>query len=180
MRKKYYCIDCRKQVSDYRVIRCRKCKGKSEKGKNNPNYKHGLTNKSSFCIDCKIKLSNTASFHKYKRCRLCYYKYFRKENHPNWNNGSSFAPYSIDFTKKLKEKIRERDNYKCKICGLTEKENLKLYNKKLNVHHVDYDKQNCKEDNLISLCSSCHMKTHYNREKWTKLFKNKTEEIYVN
>jgi len=79
--------------------------------------------------------------------------------------------YSISFNKQLKDKIRKRDGYKCCICGISQKFYKKKYNKHLSVHHIDYDKQNCKEDNLISLCQSCHAKTKKHPELWTDFFR---------
>src|SRR3990167_9100007 len=34
-----------------------------------------------------------------------------RENNPSWQGGKSFEPYSAEFNKKLKAKIKERDNY---------------------------------------------------------------------
>lgn len=82
----------------------------------------------------------------------------------NWQGGLSFKPYSIDWTKTLRIAIRERDNYICQICE--EKQGDKIHH----VHHIDYDKQNCNSDNLITLCISCHIKTNSNREYWTNCF----------
>jgi len=74
----------------------------------------------------------------------------------NWRGGASLEHYSYKFNYDLKEKIRKRDNYTCNLCGL--KANV--------VHHIDYNKQNCKESNLITLCPSCHSKTNFNRDQW--------------
>lgn len=80
---------------------------------------------------------------------------------PSWNNGSSFKPYSVNWTETLKRAIRERDKYICKIClGYGEQ-----------IHHIDYNKLNCNPINLITLCNSCHSKTNFNRKYW----KNKLE-----
>lgn len=86
------------------------------------------------------------------------------KNHPLWLGGISFEPYGIEFNNCLKEKIRKRDNYQCRICG------IKQNGRKLSVHHVDYDKTNNEDWNLITLCDSCHMKTNYNREYWQEHF----------
>lgn len=78
----------------------------------------------------------------------------------NWNGGSSFAPYSVDWTKTLKRSIRERDKYICQIC----------YKEGNFVHHIDYNKKNCNPDNLINLCNGCHTMTNHNRDKWIEFF----------
>ena len=84
------------------------------------------------------------------------------DKHPNWRGGLSFEEYPIEFNDEFKQKIRKRDNWECKICNCK--------NRSLDVHHIDYNKKNCKEDNLITLCHSCHTKTNYNRERWIKYF----------
>jgi len=90
-----------------------------------------------------------------------------KENHPLWNNGKSYEPYPINFDKKLKNKIRERDNHTCQECNIKEK------NKSHDIHHIDYNKNNSKETNLILLCASCHTKTNFKRKDWILYFKKK-------
>ncbi len=85
-------------------------------------------------------------------------------NHPNWQGGLSKEEYGLKWTNQLKEKIRKRDNHTCQCCG---KKDIK---KKLDVHHIDYDKKNNNEDNLITLCRSCHIKTNYDREEWLEFF----------
>jgi hypothetical protein len=89
------------------------------------------------------------------------------KDHPNWQGGKSFEEYGKDFNRKLKEKIRKRDNYICRECGYSQK----LLDYKLHIHHIDYDKKNNSEDNLISLCKSCHCQTNFDRVDWTKYFK---------
>lgn len=94
----------------------------------------------------------------------CYHKYLIGENNYNWLGGLSFLPYSPDFNSRLKSKIRKRDNGRCQICGAK--------NRRLNVHHRDYNKWNNEHDNLILLCNPCHSKTNYNREIWERYFKS--------
>uniref|UniRef100_A0A6M3L718 HNH nuclease domain-containing protein n=1 Tax=viral metagenome TaxID=1070528 RepID=A0A6M3L718_9ZZZZ len=91
------------------------------------------------------------------------------KNHWNWQGGKSFEPYSVDWTDDLKESIRKRDDYVCQTCGIHQDELVSIH-KKLDVHHIDYDKDNLNPKNLISLCKSCHMKTNYNREYWINIF----------
>lgn len=97
------------------------------------------------------------------------------EKHPNWQGGKSFEPYGMDFTEELRNHIRERDNHACRMCNETD------LDYKLHVHHVDYDKENNTECNLVSLCKPCHTKTNFNREVWTTYFKKllKSEGLYL-
>jgi hypothetical protein len=88
------------------------------------------------------------------------------ENASNWQGGISKLPYSQDWTEELKEYVRERDNCECQLCFISQDE----LNRRLDIHHIDYDKKNCNEDNLISLCVSCHAKTTNNRQRWINYF----------
>jgi len=158
---KSFC-ECGKEKS-YKSKYCMIC---SHIGKRNPNYKHGLTyEKICKAKDCQKKVSYYNEY-----CRDCYKRFHVGEKCYQWEGGKSFEPYTIDFSNRLKEAIRDRDNRICQLCGIKE-EKLK---RKLDVHHIDYDKKNCDESNLISLCRSCHGKTQKNKKYWTKHFKNKT------
>ena len=88
-----------------------------------------------------------------------------KEVHPNWQGGIAHLPYLYEFNKELKSIIRKRDNYTCQICF--KKQIIRTFV----VHHIDYDKNNNLEDNLITLCRSCHAKTNFNRKSWIRFFK---------
>jgi len=86
------------------------------------------------------------------------------ENH-FWKGGISFEPYCYKFNNTLREKIRERDNRTCQLCG--KKENGHRHA----VHHIHYDKPNCEPD-LITLCMSCNSKVNINRDYYENLFMN--------
>lgn len=75
-------------------------------------------------------------------------------------------------TCKLKTSIKVRDNYTCAVCGKK--------TQKISIHHIDYDKMNSNEKNLISLCISCHSKTTpiNNRNKWIVFFDTIMTEKY--
>jgi len=88
------------------------------------------------------------------------------EKNPNWKGGLSFIEYPLGWNLTFKEQIRNRDGYKCQVCGMPECENTR----RLDIHHKDYNKLNLKPDNLISLCMRCHRKTNFNREYWVKFF----------
>jgi hypothetical protein len=81
-----------------------------------------------------------------------------------YKGGISNDPYSSDWVGTLKKSIRERDHYTCQICGKEPS---------VRVHHIDYNKLNCNPENLITLCTSCHSKTNFDREQWIEYFNNK-------
>ncbi|MFH0806015.1 MAG: hypothetical protein V1901_04020 [Patescibacteria group bacterium] len=222
--KKYFCLDCKKEISGYRIKRCRSCAQKkyySEKGHNikcnccackakrkeyigvsNPNYGRGENVKGSkngrwidgrylkkhYCIDCekrgiKTEITCQTATRGNRRCNKCCRKKenlsietinkLRKrwggKNNPRYIHGNGYAPYPLEFNEDLKEKIRKRDNYECQNCGVTEEEYLAVVGSVLSIHHIDYDKTNCKEDNLITTCRKCNNKANLNRECW-KIF----------
>ncbi len=166
--KNKYC-NCGKIISNYATL-CQSCRNK---GVLNPAYKTGLPN----CIDCGKKLSD----YSYQRCQSC--ENIRRynlgiinnkgETNPNWQEGISKLPYAFEFDKILKESIRKRDNYQCLNCGMTEEEHIIVWGEVLHVHHIDYNKQNCKEDNLATTCRSCNIRANYNREYWKEFYRNK-------
>ena len=82
------------------------------------------------------------------------------EKNPQWQGGICEKKYPKEFNNNLKEKIKQRDCYQCQLC---------FENKKLEVHHMNYDKNNCEENNLITLCKSCHSRTNSNRDIWEPL-----------
>ncbi len=87
-----------------------------------------------------------------------------------WNKLEVRTPYPYEFNNKLKEEIRSRDNYECKLCFINQEE----LNEKLIVHHIDFDKKNNSESNLIALCRSCHGKVNCaNKMLWINFFQNK-------
>lgn len=83
------------------------------------------------------------------------------EKHRQWRGGVSRFPYGIEFSPQLKKAIRERDNYTCQRCGITQKE----YGKTLEVHHMDHDKMNNDPGNLITSCHPCNIWASLHRDE---------------
>jgi 5-methylcytosine-specific restriction endonuclease McrA len=83
-----------------------------------------------------------------------------------------------EFTHLLKENIKKRDYYRCTLCGKKQLDIILenyLRNKqqlqKLSIHHIDYNKKNNNEDNLITLCNNCHGKTgSKDKSAWIVVF----------
>jgi hypothetical protein len=78
------------------------------------------------------------------------------ENNGQWRGGKSFEPYPLEFNEQFKKAIRERDGYTCAVCRLSG----------MDVHHINYVKDDTVPENCITLCRSCHMATNAHREYW--------------
>ena len=87
-----------------------------------------------------------------------------RDGNPNWKGGISQLPYPIEFDQDLKEQIRTRDHHQCRLCGIPQIELIR----KLDVHHIDYVKQNLDPMNLISLCRGCNSTVNSNRDFWSE------------
>ena len=98
-----------------------------------------------------------------------------EKNH-SWAGGLSNNPYPKEFNEELKLKIRQRDNFVCCLCGRTEREELEELNRVLCINHKDFNKNNCNEKNLNTLCLRCNVKINREREYWTNYFNQKYEE----
>jgi hypothetical protein len=194
---KKYCKDCKKEINKLST-RCKSChiklqhklgvmgnKGnrftiehkqkigdtrirlKLSKGIKNGNYQHGnaCRDKKHYCKVCNVEITRQAI-----RCSSCKTKELFKLGILNnkgiingsWIDGRSYENYPSEFTKRLKEQIRKRDNYECQNCG----------RKGNPVHHIDYNKQNCKENNLITLCQHCNNTANINRKYWKMFYQN--------
>ena len=91
-----------------------------------------------------------------------------EKNH-RWLGGISFEPYCEKFDDDLKERVRDYFNGCCYVCGIGQSE----FGRKLDVHHVNYDKMVCCNDVkplFVPLCKKCHVKTYGNREYWEEFF----------
>jgi hypothetical protein len=83
-----------------------------------------------------------------------------------------FLEYATEFFQKKKH-IRKRDNYTCQNCYVIFEKSSKY----LNVHHIDYNKKNNNDVNLICLCHLCNVRANFNRDYWKNIYKEKIKEI---
>lgn len=105
--------------------------------------------------------------------KVAWFKGLSSEMQPNWKGGLCPSPYPKQFNAELKLEIRERDNFECQLCGISEKQSIINYGRVLSINHINFDKNNCSKDNLNSLCCMCNSIVNGEREKWTKLFMEK-------
>ena len=179
-----YCInDCGSEVYE-KGNKCKKCYLANKDKENNPNWKGGLPK----CLICNKKLkrrnsdlckshSHVGKIHsevtKLKISKGNLGKNVSKETRKKLSlaGGGTGIPgeqseYGSEFDSALKEKVRLRDSYKCKICGCSQVES----GRQLDCHHIDFNKKSNNINNLIALCRSCHCKTNFNRKYWIKYF----------
>jgi hypothetical protein len=191
------CIDCGKLLSNYKAKRCQSHAyiGKLNSmynriGENASGFRNGNYLTKHYCIECKVnEISYGNWMYGKKKCSFCankgknnpfygkkhfknskWYKKMVGKNHFNWRGGMSKFPYAFEFTPELKEQIRKRDNYTCQKCNKTEIQELKQNKRKLTIHHIDYNKNNCKENNLITLCERCNSIVNFNRDYYFAYF----------
>jgi 5-methylcytosine-specific restriction endonuclease McrA len=83
------------------------------------------------------------------------------------SQGGTGIPYEYaDYPEKyfrIRLKILKRDRYICGICG--------RYGNQ--VHHIDYNKKNNNEDNLMCSCRKCNNKVNFNRPYWKEFLSKK-------
>ena len=87
-------------------------------------------------------------------------------NASNWQGGIACEPYcSIWIDETFKEMIFERDNYECQnpLCWATSTRIMR--------HHIDYNKKNCDQWNIITVCGSCNSRANYNRGFWRRHYR---------
>ena len=186
---KYYCIElnCNNKICYQNYLYgSRKCLSCSKKEyyknnpKTNPKYIDGRTLIKKYCKDCDKEINWQTFFKGRGRCHSCNTIYRHQIEHftagnknGNWQNGISKLPYSFGFNDELKEQIRKRDNYQCQNCGIIEEEYIIVFGERLTIHHIDYNKMNCNDDNLITLCNSCNFRANYNRDYWQEYYNSK-------
>ena len=130
------------------------------------------------CFSCSISGNRNHFYHKHHSDETKIKVSCTKQNIniEDFNGFMTKKPYCNKFNDKLKEKIRNKYNRKCFICGKDEKNNKY----RLSVHHVDMNKMCGCDDNeciLVPLCMACHRKVHTNiwRDRLKYLINNRNK-----
>lgn len=90
-----------------------------------------------------------------------------------FNGFQHVKPYCELWTPEFKERVRIFFGRRCVECQKTEEEN----GRKLDVHHVNYDKQTCckegesvRDRKFVALCQFHNLASNYNREYWEQYY----------
>ena len=75
----------------------------------------------------------------------------------------SYGPEWSD--EEFKESIKERDGHRCMNPNCTGVDS------RLCLHHIDYNKQHCEPQNVITTCWSCNIKANHNQDFWTGFYR---------
>lgn len=143
-----------------------KCVGVSQRGRTKSAAPR-LVQKS--CETCGQAYSvPTSHAHRHRNCsRACSYQWRSRQTggaaNPNWTGGLSRLPYPWDF-RAISRRIIERDGGVCRNPGCAGTD------PRLTTHHINYDKQDCADENLIALCSACNSKANFGREHWQAFY----------
>ena len=174
IRKTSICIICKKEFKHYgeRILCSNACTSKYMRiariGENNPAYNGNKENKT--CVSCGKKFEYSRSgLHKEQTRVFCSLACAHKIDIKNLFLGNSVNPYPAEWSK-IKKLIKERDDHTCQLCGDKENTNNHSTNNGHHIHHIDYNKKNLNQQNLIELCQKCHNATHHGRTFWEIIF----------
>ena len=115
-------------------------------GNTNANRKTGIIANCSWCgkevyrKKSRVDINKTGYFYCSIQCGNLHKNSIRRES-GEWDKTSNYR--KLAFSTK---------NHECAICGYDEEKRI------LEVHHIDENRDNNSEDNLIILCPNCHRK----------------------
>lgn len=109
----------------------------------------------SFCLNCGKEIRKGSRF-----CNnTCYANYERKQYIIRWKNGEETGTIGQDeIATAVRKYMFEKHNNSCELCGWSM---INPYTGlvPLQIHHIDGDCKNNKEENLQLLCPNCHALT---------------------
>lgn len=92
-------------------------------------------------------------------CSLkCFGEYVRKKNLEMWENGEKDGTSCYTCSSAIRRYLLSKYHNSCQICGWSER-NQFTNRIPLQIHHIDGNSCNNREDNLQVLCPNCHSLT---------------------
>lgn len=87
------------------------------------------------------------------------------ENNGSYIDGKSYEEYCpVWGDQEYKENLKERDNHQCQNPFCWKK------NKTIILHHINYNKKDCRPDNIATTCRSCNARANFNRDLWQFIY----------
>ena len=157
--RKNFCLNCGKEINGKDKNRKKFCCHSCAASYNNlgvvRNYKGGKRKKEKlFCLNCGKEIKRG------KYCdNTCHAKYEEKEYIKRWKNGEEDGlSGKYGMINAVRRYIFEKNKNKCEICG---KNYVNPYTglSVLQIHHIDGDCTNNREENLQLLCPTHHAMT---------------------
>lgn len=154
---KNYCLYCGKEIKTGRR-RKKFCDQSCAAKYNNKKRGNKQLVETCYCLNCGKEMHKKQYGTKY--CSLtCQQEYQRKQYIERWKNGEENGLRGeYNLSKSIRKYLIEKHNYKCQKCGWGE-ENPHTHTIPLEIHHIDGDYTNNKEENLQVLCPNCHSLT---------------------
>lgn len=116
------------------------------------------TAKTGICLNCgkefPLYLSHTGKY----CCHECWAEHKKKKNIEDWKNGVIDGTTGFTYKDFVRNYMLEKVGFRCEKCGWKE---INPYTNRipLQIHHIDGNSLNNKEDNLQVLCPNCHSLT---------------------
>lgn len=107
-----------------------------------------------------------------KLCQNEWQKTLTGELANQWKGGTWHKGYPTAFNRRIRMNIRERDNYTCQGCGITEDKIVEKFGRKLSIHHIDHKRDNLSYTNLITVCYKCNNQANANHGHWEKFYRD--------
>lgn len=111
-----------------------------------------------FCINCGKELVDDQVYNRYC-CHACQHEYQYKQYIDRWKKGEETGVTGkYDISEYIRRYLFDKYNSSCQLCGWN-KVNPKSGKVPLQIHHIDGNCLNNKEENLQLLCPNCHSLT---------------------
>lgn len=172
-KKRSYCLFCGKEIFGKYRLNKKFCNSSCAAKYNNKRK----TKKIKYCLYC----GNIITSKKYCN-NECKNKHKEELLIDKWQNGEILGcDISGNIRTFLRNYLYRKFNYKCQKCGF-DKVNKYTGNTILQIHHVDGDTFNTKENNLMVLCPNCHSLTENfgSRNKKCTRVDRRTKKFHIN